>query len=438
MAEDVTLVSTNVFECRGVQLSAYTMQIGDQVRLLRSRGNALHGTVVDVTYPHRFTLSNPVMSFREDTNYTLFGIKIFDTERQARIAFARNVAACNPPLTDDTVPRPEFDADLYQLMYPDTRGFSFPDTYIDYRTKWRRNDEYRVIQGGDIFNLSAPYASNLFSAANASGKDLYINGTLYASNVAIGNGLTAGDGFIVSTPTTFNVAGGNVYVTPGATSLCSNLVVTEHDASLRSGISMAASNLVLTESNLSVGGSNFAVLPWGVACAGSNLHVMWGVTTAGDGNVAIASSNVVVHSDLEIASGSVVRVGMSNAAVDPDTRLAVSGDIFATGTLITLSDERTKVEVERIEDATDKVQRLRGCTFRFDPNARRSTGLIAQDVERVLPEAVHDGPSGYKSIAYGNLAGLLVEAIKDLASRVDAIERNSCWSRDGDAVFNRA
>jgi len=56
--------------------------------------------------------------------------------------------------------------------------------------------------------------------------------------------------------------------------------------------------------------------------------------------------------------------------------------------------------------------------------ARRHTGVIAQELEEVLPEAVYDEVStGMKTIAYGNVVGLLVEAIKELTARVSAVER---------------
>ena len=55
----------------------------------------------------------------------------------------------------------------------------------------------------------------------------------------------------------------------------------------------------------------------------------------------------------------------------------------------------------------------------------KHTGVIAQDVESVLPEVVHTGddPDGTKSVAYGNMVGLLIEAIKDLSNEIDALKQ---------------
>jgi dsRNA-specific ribonuclease len=108
--------------------------------------------------------------------------------------------------------------------------------------------------------------------------------------------------------------------------------------------------------------------------------------------------------------------------------LAVAGDVYATGTIVTLSDARAKVDLEPIGDALAKVLTLSGYTFLMRAGAstgsRRHTGLIAQDVEAVIPEAVYAAPdTGLKTVAYGNLAGLLVEAIKDIYSILERIPK---------------
>lgn len=107
--------------------------------------------------------------------------------------------------------------------------------------------------------------------------------------------------------------------------------------------------------------------------------------------------------------------------------LSVTGNIVATGNVSAYSDLRLKSDLQRIESALDKVALLTGYTFNVQNLSRRQTGLIAQDVEAVLPEAVH-GVSvaeneAYLAIAYGNLAGLLVEAVKELAAKIADIEQ---------------
>lgn len=125
----------------------------------------------------------------------------------------------------------------------------------------------------------------------------------------------------------------------------------------------------------------------------------------------------------------------------------MNGDIYASGNVTAFSDARFKKDIEVITDALSKAQQLRGVTYhmvgdspagppggsesvqlqpvnpKLHVTKRRCVGLLAQDVQAVLPEAVSTGSEGLLSIAYGNLSALLVEAVKELAERTNnAIE----------------
>ena len=71
-----------------------------------------------------------------------------------------------------------------------------------------------------------------------------------------------------------------------------------------------------------------------------------------------------------------------------------------------------------------KVNALRGVIYTRKDSGERCTGMIAQEVQAVLPEAVTEGSDENKtlSVAYGNTVGLLVEAIKELAAKVEILE----------------
>ena len=97
----------------------------------------------------------------------------------------------------------------------------------------------------------------------------------------------------------------------------------------------------------------------------------------------------------------------------------VTGDFTASGNVTAYSDERLKSSVETIPDALSKVLNVRGVTF--DMNAERGTGVIAQELEKVLPEAVFDNEDGMKSVAYGNVVGLLIEAIKEQQTQIETL-----------------
>jgi hypothetical protein len=83
-----------------------------------------------------------------------------------------------------------------------------------------------------------------------------------------------------------------------------------------------------------------------------------------------------------------------------------------------------------ITNALSKVNQLNGCTFTYTTDGKESAGLIAQDVEKVLPSAVsestlplkQDDGKEYKVLQYDQTIGLLVEAIKELAAKVEELE----------------
>ena len=77
-----------------------------------------------------------------------------------------------------------------------------------------------------------------------------------------------------------------------------------------------------------------------------------------------------------------------------------------------------KSDIKTIDNALNKVSDFRGVYFTKD--GATGTGVIAQEVENILPEVVKDGE--YKSVAYGNMVGILIEAIKELKKEVETLK----------------
>ena len=104
--------------------------------------------------------------------------------------------------------------------------------------------------------------------------------------------------------------------------------------------------------------------------------------------------------------------------------LTTVGDITSGGNITANSDISLKDNIVTIPDALDKLLQIRGVTYNrndIEDNPRQ-TGVIAQEVETVLPEVVSEDALGIKSVAYGNMVGLLIEAIKEQQARIDALE----------------
>ena len=120
-----------------------------------------------------------------------------------------------------------------------------------------------------------------------------------------------------------------------------------------------------------------------------------------------------------------------NVAGDTMTgNLNVTGEIIATGdvTAYSTSDERLKTKLEPIDNALIKLQKLNGYTFNWNELAEnkdisvRQAGVMAQDVEMVLPEAVIDRENGYKAVKYEQLIPLLIEALKEQQQQIDDLK----------------
>ena len=100
--------------------------------------------------------------------------------------------------------------------------------------------------------------------------------------------------------------------------------------------------------------------------------------------------------------------------------ISVAGTITATGDITAYSDASLKADVETISGALDLVMKMRGVRYTRTDNGAAGVGVIAQEMREVVPEAVASNVDGMASVAYGNLIGVLIEAVKELATRLGA------------------
>jgi len=106
-----------------------------------------------------------------------------------------------------------------------------------------------------------------------------------------------------------------------------------------------------------------------------------------------------------------------NALMTIDT----SGNLVALANLTAYSDIKLKKDLKVIEDSISKIKQLTGYTYTRIDTGERQSGLIAQDIQKVLPEVVINN-NDTLSVAYGNMMGIIVEAIKDIDRRLSIIE----------------
>ncbi len=138
--------------------------------------------------------------------------------------------------------------------------------------------------------------------------------------------------------------------------------------------------------------------------------------------ISSASYKLEVSGDIKVSSGSI------GVGVNPNTtdgRIDASNDIVAFSS----SDLRLKENIKPIENALDKVKSLTGVEFDWKPELKHAhgyeghdTGVIAQEVQEVMPTAIRTNDTGYLAVRYEKLIGLLIEANKELAARVEQLE----------------
>ena len=166
-----------------------------------------------------------------------------------------------------------------------------------------------------------------------------------------------------------------------------------------------------------------------------------GVTAATYGSssaipiIAVNSKGLITSASTTAIDSTTIENGTASVAVssngpitstgnhDFTSGIDVTGNITCTGTVTASSDVVLKKNISTIDNALDKVLNLRGVEFDYVENDEHSIGVIAQEVEEVLPDLVHTNEEDdLKSVAYQNLTAVLIEAVKELTSEVNTLK----------------
>jgi hypothetical protein len=166
--------------------------------------------------------------------------------------------------------------------------------------------------------------------------------------------------------------------------------------------------------------------------AGSNPAIVFGKRLAdntGFRNAFISYTDNFIfcigdNGNTNVSSTLITQFGIHYAAPGASLVIALNGYVTMQYGFGVTSDERIKTNIKTIENALDKTLLLRGVEyndFRIEPEKKR-IGLIAQEVESIVPEVVRTNDDGMKSIEYQNLIGLLVESIKDQQKQINELK----------------
>jgi hypothetical protein len=136
----------------------------------------------------------------------------------------------------------------------------------------------------------------------------------------------------------------------------------------------------------------------------------------------IAAGATNVTNNNQITNGAGYTTYTANQAVDTSSSVTFSSVTAAT--INTTSDISLKENICTFENAMDVVASLRGVRFTWKKNGIKTVGLIAQEVEKVLPELIGtNADTGLKSVSYANMVAVLIEAVKELKAEIEELKK---------------
>lgn len=235
----------------------------------------------------------------------------------------------------------------------------------------------------------------------------------------------------------------------------SGTIITTGDTGTISNTMLASSSITVNGTIFSLGGSgSITATATNALTIGTGLSLSSGTTYNGSSPVTLTNSGVlsVAGTTNQITASTVsgavtlslpqnihtsANVQFSNLGIGTAASTGVGGDIRATGeiTAYYTSDARLKENVVTLSSALDKVTQIRGVTFDWTQEhvdsrggedgyfvRKHDVGVIAQEIEAVLPEVVAEREDGFKAVRYEKIVPLLIEAIKELKAEITVLK----------------
>lgn len=272
------------------------------------------------------------------------------------------------------------------------------------------------LTGNVIGNLSGDVTGSVSSLSNHNTNSLAEGPTnLFFTTARARSSLSQGTGIAYNSTT-------------GVIAVSSDVVLTSTNQTI-AGTKTFSSTIVgsingnaatATQTSATATGTNSAELVRGSMGNTDEFRILIGATATDAGFAEIATGDngnepIYVR---QYSGGGFTTLTRSATLLDGSGNTSFPGSVTAAGNVTAYSDERLKSNIRTIDRALEKVTNMRGVYF--DKDGEAGLGVIAQEIEKVIPEAVLDGE--YKSVAYGNLVGVLIEAVKELKLQVDSLK----------------
>ena len=263
-----------------------------------------------------------------------------------------------------------------------------------------------TFDGRDVATDGSKLDGIASGATNVTNNNQLTNGAGYTTNVGDITGVTAGSG----------ISGGGTSGT---------VTVSHADTSSQASLTALTGAAVVSDIDLDTYGHVTNLATRNITLA--NL----GYTGATNANYITNNNQLTNGAGYTTNTGDITGVtagtnlngGGSSGGVTLNLDSTITVTTVNAGTVNTTSDERAKEDITPITGALDKVQQLGGYSFTLKATDEKSSGVIAQEVQKVMPELVQEGADGLLSVQYGNMVGLLIEAIKEQQAQIDELKQ---------------
>ena len=243
----------------------------------------------------------------------------------------------------------------------------------------------------EIASLTAATSSYLQNTTDTLTGDLTITGTLTANTYVVSSSVTYLTQSFSSGSTRFGDSSDDTHIFTGSVNISGSTTLQ----------TLSADVINATTINATVSGSIDQATTASNAATASTVNFNGGLTTT---------------SDVQFDS-----LGVGTAASGTTGEIRATGDITAYYS----SDERLKDNITPLSDAINKINQIGGYEFDWNSNSSHSghdVGVIAQEIEKVLPEVVVDRDTGYKAVRYEKIVALLIQAIKEQQLQIDELK----------------
>jgi hypothetical protein len=324
--------------------------------------------------------------------------------------------------------------------------FDGPVTFNnEVRIKEKLSLSKQLIVKNDTQSINDGSGSIVTDGGVGIGKNLYVGGESVLSSATVSD-LTNNRVVIAGTSgaleddanLTFNGTKLDIGATTESTSTSTGALVVDGGVGIAKNVNIGGSMFLPDDKKLSFGNSNDLEIFHGAAGSGDPNGDSY-IRDVGNGDLYIDSVSGTIHirTDATLAKSSITcndtdgvklyynnitRLTTTGTGVTIGGELRVTDDITAFWT----SDERLKDNITPIENSIAKILSISGNTFDWNEKSNKEghdVGLIAQEIEKVLPEAVVTRDNGYLAVDYHKVVPLLVEAIKELSGKVEALEQ---------------